>query len=142
MADRKVKKLIPEVNGTTDAEKAAQRQQQSETKASIYLGPNGEKLFAGRVYELPEEFAAMLVARKGWSYIGSDGQPTDEKSSWIDTRVHPGTAEWAEKYGDRTVHDVMLEEKLAEAKATEGSADQPNTRRSRRVAASEPPAVE
>jgi hypothetical protein len=133
---RKVKKVIP--TGTTAAEKQAA----SEVAASIYLGPNGERLFAGRSYDLPPDFARMLVARKGWRYVGEDGQPTEETAEYTDTRIHPGTAEWIEKYGDRTVHDVMLEEKLEAAKAAESQATVEPRRNRRGVAASEPPAVE
>ncbi len=90
---RKVMRAIP--TGTTSEEKAEAAHLRASRWAAA--GAPQSELLAGRVYELNADVAAFLVARKGWSYVGDDGRPTDEKATYYAPKeIRGGTKEWLE----------------------------------------------
>lgn len=84
---------------------------------------------ANRAYETDAATAAYMVARKGWSYVGSDGKPSDEKASLGDAEMRHGTEEWfklqpEDRVGSTEWREAQMQKKLEGAE----SAPQPEAK--------------
>ncbi len=112
MAEKKRKVIRPIPSAGPGKPSKAELAERSHVQASMVASDEvpGGKMFAGRVYEVSESFAAHLVGRKGWKYADAHGRPTDEKPSDLpEPEPRPGQEGWYAEELDRRIEEVKRE---------------------------------